>query len=110
MVPPCAVFTFSSSRPYRRDLRSRCEDSNGTMGDLRRWTTSPYLGRQALSRGDYDYLEYNNPFYDLGRMMRGYLAAPPPHAVRFLYYRTLWRSSRSSRAYHCSVCQGCGVR
>jgi hypothetical protein len=24
------------------------------------------------------YLGYANPFYHLGRMMRGYLAAPPP--------------------------------
>ena len=47
-----AAFHFLSSRRCQRGLRSRCEVSSSAMGSLRRWTTSPYPGRQALSRGD----------------------------------------------------------
>ena len=38
------------------------------------------------------YLGYANPFYHLGRMIRGYLAAPPSYAVGFLHHWAPWRS------------------
>jgi hypothetical protein len=77
------------------------------MGGLRRWTPSPYPGRQALSRGAYELPGVRQPIlspWSYYSWVFGRPAAPPSHAVRFLHHWAPWSYLGRSREYHC-----CGI-